>query len=42
MLRVKRGELPSATQRMYAPAKQSACCSDTSVGVPFLFSLACR
>ena len=29
---VKRGELPSATQRMYAPAKQSACCSDTSVG----------
>ena len=39
---VKRGELPSATQRMYTPARQSACCSETSVGVPFLFSLAIR
>ena len=29
----KRGELSSATHRMYAPARQSACCSDTSVGV---------
>ena len=34
MLRVKRSEFPSATQRMYEPAKQSACCSATSVGVP--------
>ena len=41
MDRVKRGELPSATQRMYTPARQSACCSATSVGVLFLFSLAC-
>ncbi len=37
---VNRGELPSATHRMYTPAKQSACCSATSVGVPFLLSLA--
>ena len=33
VLRVKRGELSSATQRMYAPDRQSACCSDSSVGV---------
>src|SRR5581483_4976183 len=27
LLSVKRGDLPSTTQRMYTPAKQSACCS---------------
>lgn len=33
VLTVKRGDLPSATQRMYTPAKQSACCSETKDGV---------
>ena len=33
-LKVKRSELSSATQRMYEPAKQSACCSATSVRAP--------
>ena len=41
VLRVKRGDLPSATQRMYTPARQSACCSATRVGTPLGFSVAC-
>ncbi|PQM44080.1 hypothetical protein C1Y40_05761 [Mycobacterium talmoniae] len=40
VLSVKRGESPWATQRRYTPAKQSACCSATRIGVRFLVSLA--
>ncbi|PQM44718.1 hypothetical protein C1Y40_05121 [Mycobacterium talmoniae] len=40
VFRVNRDDLPSATQRRYAPVKQSACCSATSIGVDLVTSRA--
>src|ERR1700726_3495165 len=40
VLRVKRGERPSATHRTYVPEKQSACCSRTRTGVELSTTLA--